>query len=165
MTQPQQIEEHLLTGSFTLQQTGMDTIVNASVGAVLVQVLDESIGATLPGARRVEGTAGIEYLAPERSEIVLSTTKVCTIGRGKANSLILDIPDISRAHAQIQFTGGRWLLSDCGSLNGTFLNEERLASHGERTLTPGDKIRLGTIGVYMLQIRLASRETEGMSRT
>lgn len=45
-----------------------------------------------------------------------------TIGRDAINDIALDDTEISRRHARILFSGGRYILEDLGSTNGTFVN-------------------------------------------
>ena len=73
-----------------------------------------------------------------------------TIGRGDQCSVRMDIVDeyVSRVHARIELTekaGGLFehILSDAGSRNGTYHNEERLGKGDEVILKPDDRIRIG----------------------
>lgn len=48
----------------------------------------------------------------------------CTIGREKASSqIVLRDPNISRCHAEITYNQGAWYIHDCGSTNGTLVND------------------------------------------
>lgn len=48
----------------------------------------------------------------------------CTIGREKASSqIVLHDPNISRCHAEITYNQGAWYIRDCGSTNGTLVND------------------------------------------
>jgi two-component system, cell cycle sensor histidine kinase and response regulator CckA len=64
------------------------------------------------------------------------------VGRGHEATIAIEGPEISRRHARIAREGERWLLSDLGSRNGTFLN--RVPVEGARPITFGDRIALGT---------------------
>ena len=66
-----------------------------------------------------------------------------TVTLGRASDCTIPIKDrfLSRKHAEIAFSGGAWLLRDCGSANGTFVNGVRVAN--EIALRPGDRITLG----------------------
>ena len=63
-----------------------------------------------------------------------------TIGRRDSNVLALAAKGLSGLHARIEADDGDWLICDCSSLNGTYVN-------GKRTdrcpLISGDVIRLG----------------------
>ncbi len=63
---------------------------------------------------------------------------VITIGRWSANDIVLPSREVSRRHAQIRREGGRYLLEDCGSKNGTFLNNRRILE--PQVLQDGDRI-------------------------
>jgi len=74
------------------------------------------------------------------SLIPLSTVRN-TIGRDAICDIELLDDFISREHAVITQQDGQYFLEDRASLNGTFINDERV--EGTRQLTPGDAIRLG----------------------
>ena len=63
---------------------------------------------------------------------------------GRASTAAISLPadlSLSRTHAEITYTGGRHLLSDTGSVNGTVVNDEPLTD--PLPLVPGDVIALG----------------------
>ncbi len=66
-----------------------------------------------------------------------------TITLGRASDCTIPIRDkfLSRRHAEINFDDGMWIVKDCGSVNGTLLNGNRLLAPA--TLKPGDRIILG----------------------
>src|SRR5438093_13408800 len=66
----------------------------------------------------------------------------CSIGRARANTVVLESPKVSRRHALIhlQNIGELWLI-DFGSSNGTFLNKRRI--HHPIRLRDGDQITIG----------------------
>jgi pSer/pThr/pTyr-binding forkhead associated (FHA) protein len=65
-----------------------------------------------------------------------------TIGRGAGCELRIDDQYASAEHARLFGRNGSWYVEDLGSTNGTYVNEQRLASPA--MLAPGDKIRIGT---------------------
>lgn len=65
------------------------------------------------------------------------------IGRAADNGLVIDDPAVSRQHAYLGPRGDGWVLVDKGSVNGTFVNGERL--RGPRKLVAGDVIELGGV--------------------
>lgn len=67
--------------------------------------------------------------------------KPTSIGRHGDNEIILPDGQVSRHHAEIVMQGGRWLVADLGSANGTYVNGERLT--GPQVLTHGDLVRVG----------------------
>lgn len=60
-----------------------------------------------------------------------------TIGRTKDNIICIDHKTISRRHARIQFSDGRYTIEDLGSNNGTFLNYKGEAGTQEKQVLPG----------------------------
>ena len=63
-----------------------------------------------------------------------------TIGRRPDSDVFLDDVTVSRDHAILVRRGGEYHLDDCGSLNGTYVNRERIDSHH---LTDGDEVQVG----------------------
>ena len=67
-----------------------------------------------------------------------------TIGRDPDNDLVLITKTVSRQHARLVFNGGRWLLEDRGSVNGTLLNGHRIQPGAQLPLRHADRIELGS---------------------
>lgn len=70
-----------------------------------------------------------------------------TIGRDSTNGVAINDAEVSRKHARMMFQGGKYVLEDLGSTNGTFVNGQRLA--GPVVLKSGDVISLGEQIVLM----------------
>ncbi len=66
-----------------------------------------------------------------------------TIGRSPDSDVVINDPRVSRSHARIDFAGGRFVLEDLGSTNGTMLNGEPLSAPA--ALTDGDAISLAGV--------------------
>lgn len=64
-----------------------------------------------------------------------------SLGRHPNNSIQLLDKIVSKEHCIIELRDGHWILRDLGSLNGTYINGERM--QGERQLRHGDEIALG----------------------
>ena len=62
------------------------------------------------------------------------------IGRSPECGIFLDDVTVSRKHAVLTRDGDRWRLDDQGSLNGTFVNRERVDA---AVLSDGDEIQIG----------------------
>lgn len=73
------------------------------------------------------------------SRYVLDHT-VTTLGRHPDSTVFLDDITVSRRHAEIRRIPGGYTVVDVGSLNGTYLNRERV---DESSLTDGDLIQVG----------------------
>ncbi len=68
--------------------------------------------------------------------------KVITVGRSSQNTIVIDDPKVSRVHCQfIRFNDGSYRLADFGSLNGTYVNGQKVS--GEMQLNSYDVVRIG----------------------
>jgi pSer/pThr/pTyr-binding forkhead associated (FHA) protein len=63
------------------------------------------------------------------------------VGRAPECELRLDDTYASQQHARLFAKNNSWFVEDLGSTNGTFVNEQKLASPA--MLQPGDKVRVG----------------------
>jgi len=70
-----------------------------------------------------------------------------TIGRRPDSAVFLDDITVSRDHALLVNRADEWYLDDCGSLNGTYVNRQRIDS---QQLVDGDELQ---IGKYKLTFR------------
>lgn len=70
-----------------------------------------------------------------------------TIGRDASNGVAINDAEVSRKHSRLSFQGGKYVLEDLGSTNGTFVNGQRLS--GPVVLKPGDVVSLGEQIVLM----------------
>ena len=66
-----------------------------------------------------------------------------TIGRADTNVVVLDHANISRSHFEIRIDGSGVQIADMNSVNGTLVNDVRLAPHAWQPLHPGDRIEAG----------------------
>lgn len=73
-------------------------------------------------------------------------------GRSNDNDLIIADPKVSRNHAQLEWTGTGFNLRDLGSVNGTFINGERITS--PCLLHDGDEIALSKQLLYYEIVRV-----------
>ena len=70
-----------------------------------------------------------------------------TIGRRPDSAVFLDDVTVSRDHALLVRRGSDYYIDDCGSLNGTYVNRERIDS---QRLADGDELQ---VGKYKLTFR------------
>jgi ABC-type multidrug transport system ATPase subunit len=83
--------------------------------------------------------------APKRSTVLLDTGQLAagrllTVGRDPQCDIALPSPLVSRRHAQIERTSQGDVLTDLGSMNGTFVNGQRITRH---ILRQGDVVQIG----------------------
>lgn len=84
------------------------------------------------------GRAGETY--PLRAETI-------TIGRHPDAAIFLDDVTVSRHHAVVTREGDEYVITDQGSLNGTFVNRRR---NERATLRDGDEIQIGKFKLTFL---------------
>lgn len=116
-----------------------------------------SLGSHLPvdeaGPARLSGQdqAAVDALSEDHALLVvhhgpnagarfLLDVDLTTAGRNVSCDIFLDDVTVSRDHAHFVREGTRFLVRDAGSLNGTYLNRERVT---ESELTEGDEVQIG----------------------
>ncbi len=67
-------------------------------------------------------------------------SRVTTAGRHPESDIFLDDITVSRRHVEIERRGEGYIVRDVGSLNGTYLNRERVE---EAPLANGDELQIG----------------------
>lgn len=82
---------------------------------------------------------------PQAWEIVLKPG-FNSIGRGQENDFTISHDSVSTLHCQIIVDGDTVKIEDLGSTNGTFINDQPTR---EARLMPGQRIRLGEIGMQL----------------
>jgi pSer/pThr/pTyr-binding forkhead associated (FHA) protein len=87
-------------------------------------------------------------------ERVVTEKKRVSIGRTRDNDIVLENRGVSRKHAQIEFNTEAAVIIDNESLNGTFVNNRRVA---EEVLRDNDVI---TIGKYTLEFHSEADKPE-----
>ncbi len=70
-----------------------------------------------------------------------------TAGRHPDSDIFLDDVTVSRRHAEFYRHGARFTVRDVGSLNGTYVNRERIE---EAELTGGDEVQIGKFRLLFL---------------
>ena len=66
------------------------------------------------------------------------------LGRSPGCQLVVDDDTVSRRHAELHMTDGRWILRDLGSSNGTWVTGRQVM---EAEVIPGDEIQLGGLAL------------------
>src|SRR5512142_2642718 len=72
------------------------------------------------------------------------------IGRDTSSAIAINDAEVSRKHARLNYQGGKYVIEDLGSTNGTFVNGQRLVS--PVVLKSGDVISLGEQIVLMYEV-------------
>jgi pSer/pThr/pTyr-binding forkhead associated (FHA) protein len=72
---------------------------------------------------------------------------VTHVGRHPDSEIFLDDITVSRRHAEFAKSGHGYVVKDVGSLNGTYVNRERIE---ETTLASGDEVQIGKFKLLFL---------------
>lgn len=78
--------------------------------------------------------------ALEGMQFPLLPGELMSIGRSSDSKIFLDDVTVSRKHASVSLVASDWVLSDAGSLNGTYVNKLRVTT---TTLASGDELQIG----------------------
>ncbi|MEH2347964.1 MAG: FHA domain-containing protein [Nostoc sp.] len=86
------------------------------------------------------------------------------IGRSPDADLVLDSPDISRAHAKFFIRGGNYYFSDLGSRNGSIFNGKQAEKERPYSLSDGDVIRIADYVLILEAVAPAYEQPETVFR-
>jgi ABC-type multidrug transport system ATPase subunit len=94
---------------------------------------------------------------PDAGKVIDLPQKEQIIGRSSSSDLLINHPQVSKRHARIVYTDGKYLLEDLGSSNGTVLNT--LPVHELLPLKDGDEIHLGPAVVLVFKENAGNIDT------
>lgn len=92
-------------------------------------------------AQSAAGEWRLRVVQGQPSQSIYSLSGTAVLGRQSDCTIVLNDTRASRQHARLQQQNGRWVLTDLGSSNGTFVNEQRVIQ--PTILASGDQIRIG----------------------
>jgi pSer/pThr/pTyr-binding forkhead associated (FHA) protein len=78
---------------------------------------------------------------PDAGARFLLDTDVVTVGRHPDSDIFLDDISVSRRHATFTRTANGYVISDLGSLNGSYVNRDRIDT--DVVLSGGDEVQIG----------------------
>jgi pSer/pThr/pTyr-binding forkhead associated (FHA) protein len=78
---------------------------------------------------------------PDAGARFLLDTDVVTVGRHPDSDIFLDDISVSRRHATFTRTANGYVISDLGSLNGSYVNRDRIDT--DVILSGGDEVQIG----------------------
>ncbi|HET9690334.1 MAG TPA: FHA domain-containing protein [Acidimicrobiales bacterium] len=105
---------------------------------VAVTVAGPDLGAGVLVVKRGPNAGSRFVLGPE----------VTTVGRHPDSDVFLDDVTVSRRHAEVYREGGALRVRDVGSLNGTYLNRQRIDTVAG--LAHGDELQVGKFRLVLL---------------
>jgi hypothetical protein len=84
---------------------------------------------------------------PNAGSRFLLDQDVTTAGRHPDSDIFLDDVTVSRRHAEFRRDGGNFVVHDVGSLNGTYVNRQRIDG---AALSGGDEVQIGKFRLLYL---------------
>ncbi|MGE3771964.1 MAG: ATP-binding cassette domain-containing protein, partial [Gammaproteobacteria bacterium] len=114
-----------------------------TVGDIVYQVrLSQRADAPTVPAPRPAAAPSASAAPPVPPRASMSGGTQVLIGRHRDCTLAIDSPLVSRQHARLTMTDGRWQLEDLGSINGSFVNGRRIRE--PVALNVGDRVGIAT---------------------
>ncbi|MGH2730061.1 MAG: FHA domain-containing protein [Actinomycetota bacterium] len=110
------------------------------------EVAEEELTVTLDELPEGVGMLVVKRGPNAGSKFVLDSS-VTRAGRHPDSDIFLDDITVSRRHAEIRRGPGGFSLHDVGSLNGTYVNKQRVE---ESDLRSGDEIQIGKFKLVFL---------------
>lgn len=89
----------------------------------------------------------VSVRGPNLGARFLLDKEVVTVGRHPESDIFLDDITVSRRHAEFRRTEDTYLVTDVGSLNGTYVNGTRSE---QQTLANGDTVQVGKFRLQSL---------------
>jgi pSer/pThr/pTyr-binding forkhead associated (FHA) protein len=128
-----------------LDHQGEDTTITfAPVEAG--EVGDEDVTVTIPELPEGVGVLVVKR-GPNAGSRFLLDGALTRVGRHPDSDIFLDDVTVSRRHAEFVRQGRAYVVRDVGSLNGTYLNRERVE---EAQLENGDEVQIGKFKLVYL---------------
>jgi pSer/pThr/pTyr-binding forkhead associated (FHA) protein len=85
----------------------------------------------------------VKHSDEREDRLILRDQDEICIGRDKSNECVISDAGVSRVHASLSASRSGVVLTDFGSLNGTFIDGECI--HGMRDVTSVDEIQIGNV--------------------
>lgn len=128
-----------------LTESGHDTTITFAPGELEAD-LEEEIHIS---PEELEGGRGVLIVkrGPNAGSKFFLDSDVTNIGRHPESDIFLDDITVSRRHAEIRRDNGDFVLADVGSLNGTYVDRERVEAADLRS---GDEIQIGKFKLVFL---------------
>ena len=116
---------------------------DTTIGFSPIPASEEESGevAALPQSELERGQALlVVQRGPNAGSRFLIDKDSTTIGRHPESDIFLDDVTVSRRHAEFRRDGDKFVIHDVGSLNGTYVNRQRV---DETQLANGDELQIG----------------------
>ena len=106
-----------------------------------------------PEAEPARDFVPLRLVLQGNGQVVEVTRPDMLLGRHSEMDIRISLPDVSRRHCRLLFSDGRWHVFDLNSLNGVFVNGERVT---QAVLHQQDLLR---IGGFIFQVEVHSGDS------
>jgi len=138
-------------GPIEPERTGVETTSTISLTGIepLDEHNDEETFAAEAAVEALPADAALLVVkrGPNAGSRFLLDKATTTAGRHPESDIFLDDVTVSRRHAAFEREGHEFVVRDVGSLNGTYLNRERI---DEASLASGDEVQIGKFRLVFL---------------
>ena len=112
-----------------------------------MQTVEQTASATNTPTRRGQHVVVVVCRGPNAGARFTMCRDVTEIGRHADNDIILDDTTVTRRHAELRRTASGYQISDLGSLNGTYVNRDRVQT---AVVGPADEIQIGAFQLKLI---------------
>ena len=126
-------------GSALESESGEETTITFAPVDATGEILDDELALAVGELHETTAMVVVKRGPNAGSKFVLEGD-VTRAGRHPESDIFLDDITVSRRHAEIHRAGEGYVVRDAGSLNGTYLNRERIE---EAPLSNGDELQIG----------------------
>ncbi len=126
-------------GSALEVESGEETTITFAPVDATGEILDDDLALAVGELHETTAMVVVKRGPNAGSKFVLEGD-VTRAGRHPDSDIFLDDITVSRRHAEIHRAGEGYIVRDAGSLNGTYLNRERIE---EAPLSNGDELQIG----------------------
>ena len=126
-------------GAVLEPESGEETTITFAPVDATGEILDDDMALAL-GELSESAAMVVVKRGPNAGSKFVLENDVTRAGRHPDSDIFLDDITVSRRHAEIVRSDGGYAVRDAGSLNGTYLNRERI---DEASLANGDELQIG----------------------
>jgi hypothetical protein len=109
--------------------------------AQVFETMEAPAPANLEGATRLASKWCLVFVSGPSPVGMVELGKKVSFGRSAENDVAILDPLVSRQHAIVELSGGGYLVTDLGSANGTFINDDPVTT--PTRLRVGDQVKFG----------------------
>jgi ABC transport system ATP-binding/permease protein len=129
--------------------------------SAIIRIGDDSLGVSigLTFFNPFEARPPQDGFVMASPSMLVEQSRPVIMGRAADADIRLDAPNVSRHHASLRTIGEQYILEDLKSVNGTFINDQKI---GSQILQDGDLIGIGKFLLVFANGQVTPYESNGM---